>query len=105
MEQIGQDSRLPVRFGVNVPMGSAVNAEFGEGPSRRRDVVGRAVNQVFLLGRGRGIRLSEPVYRKLPSGERSPWIKNKPPAVYVLEDGGEVLTGLHTSAARNAARW
>jgi hypothetical protein len=63
------------------------------------------VNQTFLLGRGAGIRISEPVYRKLPSAERTPWIKNKPPAVYVLEAAGEILGGMGKTAAENAARW
>ena len=31
------------------------------------------------------VRLSEPVYRKLPSAERSVWRKHQPPAVYRFE--------------------
>ena len=105
VEQLGQQAGIPVRLGVNVHLGPAVDAELGQAPSRRRDIVGRTVNQAFLLGRGPGIRISEPVYRKLPSGERTPWSKNKPPAVYVLGEGGEVLTGLRKSATENAIRW
>jgi hypothetical protein len=37
------------------------------------------------MGRGEGIRLSEPVYRKLESGVRSPWRRHKPPALYELQ--------------------
>jgi class 3 adenylate cyclase len=75
---------LDMTLGANLHIGSAVVAELGKGASRRTDLVGRAVNQTFLLGRGGGIRLSEPMYRQLPSEERSPWEKHKPPAVYVL---------------------
>lgn len=105
LEQIGQELGVPIRLGVNIHMGPAVDAELGRGASRRRDIVGRTVNQTFLLGRGPGIRISEPVYRKLPSGERTPWSKNKPPAVYVLGEAGDVLAGLRKSATENAARW
>jgi class 3 adenylate cyclase len=105
VERLGQQSGIPVRLGVSVHMGSAVETELGKGSSRRRDVIGRTVNQTFLLGRGAGIRISEPVYRKLPSGERTPWSKHRPPAVYLLEEGGDVLGGAGKSAPENAVRW
>jgi class 3 adenylate cyclase len=93
VEEVGLRMGMSVRIGVSVHLGPAVETELGKGPSRRRDVIGRTVNQTFLLGRGPGIRISEPVYRRLPSAERTPWGKNKAPAVYVLEDSGEVLGG------------
>ena len=99
------DIGLDFRLGANVHFGKVIAKEFGTGSSRRYDVIGRAVNQTFLLGRGTGIRLSERVYRKLPSSERSPWDKRKPPAVYVLEDSGEPYAGLGKSPAQNAERW
>ncbi|MEQ1912009.1 MAG: adenylate/guanylate cyclase domain-containing protein [Vicinamibacterales bacterium] len=105
VEELGQRMGMRVRLGVSVHMGPAVETELGKGPSRRRDVIGRTVNQTFLLGRGAGIRISEPVYRTLPSAERTPWSKNKPPAVYVLDEAGEVLDGLGKSAPENTARW
>ena len=105
VERTGQQMGIPVRLGASVHMGPAVEAELGKGSSRRRDVIGRTVNQTFLLGRGPGVRISEKVYRKLPSAERTPWTKNKPPAVYVLEEAGDVLGGLGKSATQNAARW
>ena len=105
VERIGREMGIPVRLGVSVHMGPVVEAELGRGSSRRGDVIGRAVNQTFLLGRGGGIRISEPVYRKLPSDERTPWSKNKPPAVYVLDEAEHVLGGSGKSAPENAARW
>ena len=42
------------------------------------------ISNAFLLGRGSGIRLSEPVYRILSSDERAPWDKEKLPVVYPL---------------------
>ena len=70
------------------------------------DVIGRAVNRCFLLGRGRGIRISEPVYRKLPSGDRSPWDKHRPPTVYALgELGAHPYARLGQSAEEMARFW
>ena len=86
------DIGLDFRLGANVHFGEVIAREFGTGSNRRFDVIGRAVNQTFLLGRGTGIRLSERVYRKLPSSERSSWDKRKLPSVYVLEDSGEPYT-------------
>ena len=69
-------------------LGPVVAGEIGGGTSRWYDIIGRTVNQTFLLGRGRGIRISERVYRRLPSSERSPWEKVKAPAYYVLGGAG-----------------
>lgn len=52
------------------------------------------VNQTFLLGRGPGIRISEPLYRALPSAVRSPWVKHKPPAVYHLDAPDGIYAGM-----------
>lgn len=103
--RIAVDSGLDLRLGANIHAGEAVAAELGAGSSRRHDVIGRAVNQTFLLGRGGGIRISERVYRQLPSPDRSPWDKKKPPTVYVLGDGPEPYESLRKTAAENAVRW
>jgi hypothetical protein len=49
-------------------------------------VLGAGVNHVFRMGSGPGIRVSEPVYRKLPSDERAPWTKRQAPATYTFTD-------------------
>ena len=106
---LAQDLGFEVRPGANIHFGEAVATEFGTGSNRRYDIIGRTVNQTFLLGRGGGIRLSERVYRKLPSGERTPWDKRRLPAVYVLEDAGEPyvtdMRGSRKGPAQNAERW
>lgn len=96
---------LDLSLGANIHAGDVVASELGAGESRRFDVIGRAVNQTFLLGRGRGIRISERVYRKLPSADRSPWEKNRPPTVYVLGESPEPYASLRKTAAENAVRW
>lgn len=103
--RIATDAELPVTLGANLHMGDAILTELGSGASRRLDVIGRAVNHTFILGRGSGIRISEPVFRQLPSGERSPWGKHKPPAVYVLGDDRGLMEGSGQSAGANTMRW
>lgn len=68
-------------------------------------VVGRTVNQAFLMGRGPGVRISDAVHAELPAAERSAWRRNEPPVVYVLGEGGETYAGLRKTAAQNAVRW
>ncbi len=97
--------RLPVALGVNLHLAFAIDAEFGAGVSRRRDLIGRGVNQTFLLGRGAGIRISASVYRSLPRNARSPWNKHEPPAVYHMNAPEGILEGLGKPAVTNAARW
>ncbi len=43
------------------------------------------VLHVFRMGAGPAIRVSEPVYRKLPNDERGGWAKHQAPATYTLQ--------------------
>ena len=104
-ERLASSYGFDMALGANLHLGPAVVAELGKGASRRLDVIGRAVNQTFLLGSAGGIRLSEPMYRQLPSDERTPWEKHKPPAVYVLGAADEPYATLRKEAAENALRW
>jgi class 3 adenylate cyclase len=72
-----------LRMGANLHMAQVAEGELG--PQQRYDVVGIGVNHTFLLGRGPGLRLSEPVYRQLPPERRTPWQKHRPPAIYTHE--------------------
>ena len=96
---------VSVTLGANLHFASAIEAEFGAGTSKRRDIIGRGINQTFLLGRGPGIRISEPVYRALPSSARSPWSKHKPPAVYHLDSTDGILEGMGKDPTSNTLRW
>jgi class 3 adenylate cyclase len=84
VREMAERYELPLALDHRREVYVRAEGELGTGTSRRRDVIGRGVNQAFLLGRGPGIRISEPVYRSLPSEARSAWIKHKPPAVYEL---------------------
>lgn len=81
-----RDLPVSVELGANLHLARVVEGDFGPPEAAQHDVLGEGVNFTFLMGRGAGVRLSEPVYRKLPSGARSPWRRIKPPARYVLED-------------------
>jgi class 3 adenylate cyclase len=102
---VAKEHQIPLGLGANVHMTSAIEGEFGIGSSKRKDILGRGVNQTFLLGRGPGIRISEPVYRALPSQARSPWNKHKPPAVYHLDTAQGIYEGAGKDPASNALRW
>jgi class 3 adenylate cyclase len=82
IDTLGKNHNMEISLGANLHLSSTIEGEFGIGSSKRSDVLGRGVNQTFLLGRGSGLRISEAVYRALPSSARAPWNKHKPPAVY-----------------------
>ena len=103
--KLATDYGVQVALGANVHLAAAIEAEFGIGSSKRKDILGRGVNQTFLLGRGVGIRISEPVYRALPSSARSPWKKHKPPAVYHLDTSDGIYEGLGKDPVTNSMRW
>ena len=104
--EISKRHKVDIGLGANLHAGSVIEGQFGAGSNQRTDIAGRVVNQTFLLGRGAGIRISEPVYRALPSAARSRWRKHKPPAVYHLESGTEgIYEGMGKDPATNAARW
>jgi class 3 adenylate cyclase len=76
-------------FGVDVELGANIHqsvvAEANFAPDDHYNVMGTGVIHAFRMGGGPGIRISEPVYRQLPSDSRGAWSKHKPPAVYTRE--------------------
>lgn len=80
--RLAADVGLPLELGVNLHL--TVVAEGTFGPNDAYDIMGPGVNFAFRLGVGAGVRISEPVYRKLPSDARSAWDKYQPPATYTL---------------------
>ena len=63
--------------------GDVVLGNFG--PQGFRDIMGTTVSTTFTLGGGRGIHISERVFRKLPNDRRRGWERRKPPVTYTLE--------------------
>jgi class 3 adenylate cyclase len=105
LDDLSDRHQLRLQLGANIHIATVVEGMFGSGESRRSDIIGRGVNQTFLLGRGPGFRISEPVYRQLPNEARSAWNKHKPPAIYHLTPTSEVLRGLDKDPGTNTDRW
>jgi adenylate cyclase len=80
VDDLGSDFDADLELGANIHLCTVVEGEFGtEGVY---DIVGTGVIHTFRMGSGPGVRISEPVYRKLPSAMRDPWAKYQPPATY-----------------------
>jgi class 3 adenylate cyclase len=105
LDDLAERHQLRVLMGANIHLAEIVEGSFGAGSSRRVDIIGRGVNQAFLLGRGPGVRISEPVYRQLPNEARAAWNKHKPPAIYHLTSSSDVLQGLDRDPGTNTLRW
>jgi adenylate cyclase len=80
---LGAEYGLDLDMGANVHMSTVAEADLGLDAGY--EVVGMGVIHAFRMGSGAGTRISEPVYRKLPSSRRSPWRKHQPPATYAWE--------------------
>lgn len=78
--QLRSDLDIPIETGVNLHLATVAEGEFGD--DGRYDVMGLGVIHAFRMGNGPGIRISEPVYRKLASSRRGGWEKRQPPATY-----------------------
>jgi adenylate cyclase len=76
---------LDLDLGANIHLATVATGSFGSGSAPTEDVVGVGVIHTYRMGAGPGIRISEPVYRKLPNDERGSWRKHQPPATYTLE--------------------
>jgi class 3 adenylate cyclase len=76
----GAAERHGTSVGANIHLATVAEGAFAA--DGRLDIVGAGVNHVFRMGGGSGVRISEPVYRKLPNERRAAWDKSKPPATY-----------------------
>ena len=81
VKQVASELNLDLEFGANIHLSSVAAGEFSDGTY---DVIGVGSIHAFRMGSGAGIRISEPVYRKLASAERSVWNKYQPPTTYTL---------------------
>lgn len=81
VKQIADERGLDLELGANIHLSSVAAGEFTSGGY---DVIGVGSIHTFRMGAGAGIRISEPVYRKLASDKRSAWAKHQPPATYTF---------------------
>jgi class 3 adenylate cyclase len=80
---LGARHNTRIDMGANIHMSTVAEGAFGR--QGTYDVIGMGVIHTFRMGGGAGTRISEPVYRRLPSDRRSPWRKRQPPATYTRE--------------------
>ena len=80
VRHLGAGHGLAMDVGANVHLATVAEVRLGSGAVA--ELVGPGVVHTYRMGGGAGVRISEPVYRKLPSGQRSTWRKRQPPATY-----------------------
>ena len=85
VRELSTEFGIAFDVGANIHMATIVEGEFGAGRSAAFDVIGVGVEHAFRMGAGPGIRISEPVYRRLPNDERGGWHKRQAPATYTLD--------------------
>jgi adenylate cyclase len=83
VKALGAAHDIDLDLGANVHVSTVAEGAFGLGGTY--EIAGMGVVHVFRMGGGAGTRISEPVYRKLPSVRRSPWRKHQAPATYIRE--------------------
>jgi class 3 adenylate cyclase len=68
--------------GANVHLGTVAEGALGAGAY---DVVGAEVNNLFRMGSGPGVRISDAVYHKLPPDSRTRWHEQSRPLIYAFD--------------------
>jgi class 3 adenylate cyclase len=81
--RLGEDRGLIIEVGANVHLATVAEVRLGAGAFP--ELVGSGVIHTYRMGGGPGVRISEPVYRKLPSDRRGPWRKRRAPVIYERE--------------------
>jgi adenylate cyclase len=85
VRELGSEFGISLDVGANVHMATIIEGEYGEGRSAAFDVIGAGVIHAYRMGGGPGIRISEPVFRRLPNDQRGAWHKRQAPATYTWE--------------------
>lgn len=77
-----QVQEMQLDLGANLHLSTVAEGQLGLDGAY--EVLGMGVIHTFRMGGGPGTRISDRVYRKLPSDRRSGWRKHQPPATYEL---------------------
>ena len=84
VRDLGAKHGLTMDVGANVHLATVAEVRLGSGAVA--ELVGPGVVHTYRMGGGPGVRISEPVYRKLPSQRRSAWRRRQPPATYTRDE-------------------
>jgi class 3 adenylate cyclase len=79
VDALAAERGLDLEWGANIHLSNVAAGEYSHGTF---DAIGIGSIHTFRMGSGAGIRISEPVYRRLASDQRGPWVKHQPPATY-----------------------
>lgn len=82
MSEQGWDCRLVVK----VHFGPVAAGDFGAGPDRRYDVLGKTVNVAARLEASSGVALSAEAFRRLGPEARRRFKKHTPPITYIRQE-------------------
>lgn len=85
VQALAAQAGIQAELGANLHQGVVVEGLFGGPIHRQYDVIGRAMNDTAMMGRGPGVRISDPVYQQLESGAREMWRRVEPPVTYTFE--------------------
>ena len=83
--ELASELGVGIELGANIHLATVAVGRFGEPSAPTDDIAGMGIVHTYRMGSGAGIRISEPVYRKLASSDRGPWRKYQPPVTYTLE--------------------
>jgi len=82
MAEQGWDCHLVVK----IHFGPVAAGEFGAGPDRRYDVLGKTVNVAARLEASSGVALSAEAFRRLGPDARTRFKKHTPPITYIRQE-------------------
>ena len=85
VRELGTEFGIELDVGANVHMATVAEGDYGAGRSAGFDVIGAGVIHAFRMGAGPGIRISEPVFRRLPNDQRRAWKRRQAPATYTWD--------------------
>jgi adenylate cyclase len=71
-----------LELAVNVHIAEVAAGEIGPAHARRWDVIGAGVNDLFRMGHGPGIGISEAVHARLPEARRDAWVADPVSGTY-----------------------
>lgn len=89
---LAAEQGIPVGMGANLHLGEVMEGLFGPEGHARYDVIGAAMNDTALMGRGPVLRLSRTLWEALAGEERARWRPEEAGEGGVAPGGSDVFT-------------